>query len=655
MVMAVMKSNPIQLLFGRILGAAGICLFLSAGLCMTAFASVTTTKEATGPADTIYVAGNPDSYPIEYYDPDSESYRGVIPGMLETISEKTGISFVYIAAGDKNEQRRLSRNNQAELITAISLQDTSCTVTEKYPVLTIRANGEDETYCVGFTKIASGELIEAVTSAFSEISDEEKMGILVSYTAANKPMPRSSFWLYIGISFAAAVVLMLLIILIVQVRRKRRERKRDMVDPLTGVGNDGYYVYAFTSLISEQARHLYNVTYIGFDVEKSESLWGKQACEDIQKYAAVQLNAGVASAEYLSRIKNGVFAFVFQAENEERMNERMWETVMRLNRYLGEFNPDWGRLFSAGVCHLADHPDCNAETAVYSAKQGYIHARNRSLPCLTGSGEHLAQSRKNAKLRGRISEALKNGEFKIYMQFITDSSAADICGAEVLSRWQNPEYGLLRPHEYIELLKETGKIVAHDYEVFSNVCRQLEHWSEPPYDKLFLTCNFTRISVSETDFADRIRELSEQYQFDHSRLVIEITEDSLAKDSEAAASNIKVCSAMGFKIAIDDMGTGFSSFSDLYDNDIDVVKIERDFISACTSERRYRMLGDIVSLVHNTGAKVICEGIENKEQQEMIKEIGCDMMQGFYYSRVLPMGECERFITIKSIVGESVL
>ena len=112
---------------------------------------------------------------------------------------------------------------------------------------------------------------------------------------------------------------------------------------------------------------------------------------------------------------------------------------------------------------------------------------------------------------------------------------------------------------------------------------------------------------------------------------------------------------MGFKIAIDDMGTGFSSLSDLYDNDIDVVKIERDFISACTSERRHKVLGDIVSLVHNTGARVICEGIENKEQQEMIKEIGCDMMQGFYYSRVLPLGECERFIDSKSIVGKPVL
>lgn len=92
------------------------------------------------------------------------------------------------------------------------------------------------------------------------------------------------------------------------------------------------------------------------------------------------------------------------------------------------------------------------------------------------------------------------------------------------------------------------------------------------------------------------------------------------------------------------MGTGFSSLSDIYDNKIDIVKIEKNFVSACATERHQRMLGDIISLVHNTGALVVCEGVENVEQLELIKNINCDMMQGFYNSRVLPVSECEKLI-----------
>lgn len=106
--------------------------------------------------------------------------------------------------------------------------------------------------------------------------------------------------------------------------------------------------------------------------------------------------------------------------------------------------------------------------------------------------------------------------------------------------------------------------------------------------------------------------------------------------------NIKY-SEYGFKVAIDDMRTGFSSLADIYDNEIDIVKIEREFISSCVTDRRRHMLGNIIELVHNAGAAVICEGIETPEQLEMLKSLNCDMTQGFYNSRVLPLPECESF------------
>lgn len=643
-------------IFYGLIRRAVCCVAVLALSCsaVTAFASVTSTKSATGAANDVYVAGNPDFYPIEYYDAESNSYKGVIPKLLKKVSKATGRSFVYISAGEKNEQKRLSRNNQAELITAILSDDTECTVDEKYPVIRIKSNGKDKTVCIGFTKVASDELVESVKNALSQISEEEKMGLVVSSSAEYRPMPKTRLWTYIGVSFFGAVLITVIVVLIIKSRKKKKNRLNDMIDALTGVGNDQYYVYAFDSLIAEQARNLYNVAYIAFDAEKAEDLFGSKTCDDIQKYAAAHLNSAAGSSEYLSRIQSGAFAFAFQAESKERTVERAKEVVSGLNQYLAELNADWSRIFYAGICRLADCPDCNAETALYNAKQGFVHAKSKNLLCYMGSEHQLAEIRKHAKLCSQVNSAIEHGQFRIYMQLITKSDTESICGAEVLSRWQNPYYGMLKPNEYIDILIETGKIVRHDYNVFDSVCRRLECWSEPPFDNLFLTCNFTRESLSQSDFSEKIRAISERYNFDHERLVIEITEDSLGTNSEVTTKNINTCSEMGFKIAIDDMGTGFSSLSDLYENKIDIVKIEKDLVGECTSERRYKLLSGIVSLAHSINAKVICEGIESQEQQKIVKKTGCDMMQGFLYSRVLPISECEKYIISKSTVKEPI-
>lgn len=261
----------------------------------------------------------------------------------------------------------------------------------------------------------------------------------------------------------------------------------------------------------------------------------------------------------------------------------------------------------------------------------------------------MIQSKKRDKMYAAISKAVSDGEFRVYLQFINENRTGKICGAELLSRWQNEEYGILRPCEYIDILKESGQIIEHDYKIFSAVCRQLETWEAAPYNRIFLTCNFTRISLSQDDFFERITEISSGYKFDRSRLVIEITEDSVAENTKAVSENIRKCREVGFKIAIDDMGAGFSSLADLYDNEIDMVKIDGNFIASCKSERQQTMLSNIITLVCQSGAKVLYEGVENLNQAEFLDKINCDMMQGFYFSKIIPLDECEKFLKDKSI------
>ncbi len=628
-------------------------------LCLTsvslpAYAAVYTVTDDFGDADTVYIAGNPDAYPLEYYSKEDEAFCGVFPDMLKAVSEKTGISFTYISASDKNRQKELSRNNQVEMVSALSSEQDECEVTEILPVLEVSSGGEEKTYGIGFTEIASAELVGKMKAAFSEISEEEKVGYLLA-NAGNSPELNSKNRLIKTLLFSAAAFFAIIcgVIIVIAVKKKKQNREDLQIDSLTGIGNAEYYKYAFDQLLSRQSKNLYALVYLACEIEKISTEYGEKAAEKIECYAAAHLNAKAASAEYPARLRDGVFVMLLQAPTERECEGRMLAIVDSLNLYIKGFYPNMENTFNAGVSRLCDHPDCNAETALYNAEQGYLAARRNGSCVEITAGNDLARSKKREKLRTSIINAVSDGEFRVYLQFIHESSSGKICGAEVLSRWQNREYGILHPHEYMDILKESGQIIAHDYEIFSYVCRRLEAWNTAPYDRLFLTCNFTRASLSQTDFVDRISEISSGYQFEHSRLVIEITEDSVAENAGTVSENIRRCREAGFKIAIDDMGTGFSSFADVYNNEIDFVKIAREFISSCTSERQQTILSNIVTLVHQTGAKVLCEGVESLSQAEFLSEINCDMMQGFYFSKILPLLECERFLQSGNIVGTS--
>ncbi len=643
------KSLKLGIIFVLTILGAG---FPGAGF--PAYAAVYTTPEDFGDADTVYIAGNPDAYPLEYYSKENKAFCGVFPDMLKAVSEKTDISFTYISASDKNLQKEFSRNNQVEIVTALTDEQGECEVTEILPVLEVSYEGKKSVYSIGFTEIASPELTEKIKNAFSEISEEEKMGYILA-NSSNNPEVSSKNRLIKIIVFSSAALFAVIcgtVVIIVFKRKKHDSRRDEHIDKLTGIGNEQYYHYAFGQLISRQSKNLYAVIYLACEIEKISAEYGEKTIEEIERYAAAHLSSKIASAEYLARVNDGVFVMLIQAPTEKECVSRALEAVDGLNLYIRGFYPDMESAFKVGVTRLCEHPDCDAETAFYNAKQGYLTALRKGDSVEITDENYLAQRKRCEKLYSSINKAVSAGEFKMYLQFIHENRNGKICGAEVLSRWQNKDYGMLRPSEYIDILKKTGQITTHDYKMFSFACRQLEVWCEAPYNHIFLTCNFTRDSLGQNDFFDRITEISSGYKFEHSRLVIEITEDSITKNSRVVSENISKCRKNGFKIAIDDMGAGFSSIADLYDNEIDFVKIDGEFISSCISERQQTMLADIITLVHQSGAKVLCEGVENLNQAEFLNRINCDMIQGFYFSKILPLVECEKFLNKDNITEE---
>ena len=243
-----------------------------------------------------------------------------------------------------------------------------------------------------------------------------------------------------------------------------------------------------------------------------------------------------------------------------------------------------------------------------------------------------------------IIDGLKNNEFKMYLQFIVDNKDKKFVSAEALSRWENPQNGIVGPGNYIVQMETAGLISIHDFYMFELACRQLEKWKDTEYKDLSLSCNFTRITLSEDDCIDKLISISKGYNFDKSKLAIEITEDAIEKDRETAKRNVRLCKELGFKIYLDDLGSGYTSLANLCDYPIDVVKIDRDILLKTSTKRGKDLFAGIIALAHKLNISVICEGVEEEEQNTLVSQSDCDYIQGWYYSKPLPLEECETFI-----------
>ena len=152
-----------------------------------------------------------------------------------------------------------------------------------------------------------------------------------------------------------------------------------------------------------------------------------------------------------------------------------------------------------------------------------------------------------------ILNGLENNEFKMYLQSIVDTKTKRIVSAEALSRWESPEKGIVGPANYIEHMETAGIISKHDFYMFELACRQLEKWSNTKYKDITISCNFTRITLSEDDCIDKLKAISEKYTFDRSKLAIEITEDAIERDRESAKRNVMLCKELGFMVYLDDL------------------------------------------------------------------------------------------------------
>ncbi len=603
-------------------------------------AEVLTTEKTEGHAEYVYIAGSPDAYPIEYYDEEKREYCGIVPDLLREISERAGVDFVYIN-GDKKDKHMLGKNLQVEIVSSARGDENEAYRKEYLPLVSYTETNETVTYGLMFTALSDEMKTARIKKAADAITAEEKNAIYLSYAAKHEKVN------YEGLVLALIFSLLLLLLVVrmsIRIRRIRRENEVDkMTDSETGMGNLQFFKYHFRYTIGDIARSLYHVAYIILDSSYLRSYHGDSSFENVLEYTASVLSEHTGDREISARITENGFAFAFQSTNAEDAKKRLEEIMNKLNSFENMNETDNKLVFHCAVYPLSG-ADRNCEILLFNLRKNCNRIFGSDTPIVYCDTRSMNMVQEEKKITESILKGFEDNEFKIYLQFIVDNKTKAIISAEALSRWDSREKGLITPGKYIENMEAAGLITRHDFYMFELVCRQLEKWSTTEYKDISISCNFTRITLSEENFIDKIRMIANGYRFDKSKLTIEITEDAIEKDTEAATRNVKLCKDLGFRVYLDDLGSGYTSLINLCEYPIDVVKIDRDILLKTATPKGRDLFAGIIALAHNLDTRVICEGVETEEQNALVTESDCDYIQGWYYAKPLPLEECEAFM-----------
>lgn len=599
---------------------------------------------ASASAEVIYVAGNPDLFPVEYYDTDDGIYRGVLPDFLQSISEEGRYQFEYIRPGATDRREEMAQNRQAELISGCTQADAvlAAVCPDSVLVFSAERDGVVTEYRLRFTEIADPALCAYLAERTAAADKGQIQGYLLDNAGSRGP----GVWFYflIGLLILAPILLVFLIVLVVRYKKRlhQRELAKD-TDPVTGIGNLVYFKNYFGQYVNAHNRPLYCVVYFATDVDRLRRLCGSEETDCILQYIAGVLNDHTADTDILARVSDGGFAVAHLTAGPEALDRWIRPVFDRICSYSDQFSRSVKVELHAGVYALQSG-DTDLDEMIFNAAQGARQAEQEDRAYTVCSSGLVDAYKEEGVLQAHTERALQQEEIQLFLQFYIDSVTHRIVGAEALSRWIHPEKGMLLPSRFIPLMEKEGTILQLDYYVVERVCRFLERLEREGAEDFFISCNLSRQTFMTDDLADRIEEIMSRYVFAHERLILELTENVMAKIPEQVRRNIVKLKAGGIRIALDDFGSGYASFDDLQNYLIDGLKLDKTLVDRVESEKGRAILKGIVEIGHSLGMTVLAEGAETLQQIEYLTAARCDVIQGFYFYQPMPQQEARKVL-----------
>lgn len=428
-----------------------------------------------------------------------------------------------------------------------------------------------------------------------------------------------------------------------QVVLQRQLRQQAFHDPLTGLANRALLTDRAEHALARSARSGAMVAVVLVDLDSfkfvNDSL-GHQVGDIVLCEVARRLQSLVRSEDTVARLGGDEFVILIDdvsaLEEPKRLAERVGEVLRPRFELSGS---DYAVTASVGVAigsgTEVDVHDLvrDADTAMYVAKTG----GKDSVRVFAPSMHERAHER--FRLQGDLRQALERSELLLFYQPIFDMLDGRLKGFEALVRWSHPTRGLVAPERFIPLAEENGLIVPLGRWVFHEALSQLGAWDarHEGARALSMSMNVSTVQLRSPSLVAEVRSALEQSGVAPARVVLEITEGSLANETERVIEVLEELRALGVQIAIDDFGTGYASLSHLQRLPVDILKVDKSFVAALSDEDKSReLLKAIMGVGRALSLAVIAEGIEAQSQMNTLHEMGCEMAQGFLVGRPTP-------------------
>lgn len=424
----------------------------------------------------------------------------------------------------------------------------------------------------------------------------------------------------------------------------RKIEKIAFTDFITGGSNNAAFLIEAKQKIQANTKKKYVMVFLNIlGFKNINEKYGVTAGNHALKYIYQVLKKCIYEDEIVARSESDHYFILLQEETEEAVQKRIDIMMQKIHGTETETAYDYGISFSQGASFIEEKDE---ELRVYQnravvASEYY----NNSKHCVFYNKELYTKLNREIVLNESFEKAIEDNEFEVYFQPKINLDNEKTAGAEALVRWKHKEYGMISPGEFISLFEANGKICRLDLYVFEIVCKKLNEWKERELPPIKVSVNLSRVHLMEQgiECLKRFKDIKDRYQIPDGQIELELTESMVIeiKQLEKVKKIIAQIQACGFLCSLDDFGFGYSSLALLKEFDVDIIKLDRLFF-VNSNEKTWKVVKAFISLAHELNITVVAEGVEEKYQIEKLKEINCDLIQGYVYARPLPE---EEFVT----------
>lgn len=429
-----------------------------------------------------------------------------------------------------------------------------------------------------------------------------------------------------------------------QKEQEEQLQQHAFYDLLTGLPNRALVLNRLEQCLVDAKRNQQRVAVLFIDLDdfkKVNDSLGHEEGDELLRLAAYRLQGGIRRGDTVGRFGGDEFVVLMDgitsSNDVQSVVEQLLERFRELFRCSGrEFRltASFGIALSPGDGESAAELMKNADSALFHAKK---RGRN-TYSFFTDSMNQEAARR--LQLEEQMHGALDRGEFEVFYQPKVDVASECITGVEALLRWQNPVLGSVSPMVFIPVAEQTGLILALGHFVLEQSLQQLQQWQSMGLNDFTMAVNLSPVQFRSTTLAAEVEQALAIAGLSGNSLELEITEGVLMSGQALVDDTLETLTAMGITIAMDDFGTGYSSLSYLRRYPFHVLKIDRSFVNDIAEDPADReLVCAAIAMAQGLGLKVVAEGVETREQLRILAGYGCDVAQGYLFSKPVTAGE----------------